>query len=72
MTACERDLVTSVDFSMTDGGVVGKVGILRLLSGLVILKTTVLRFRPFGASASGCAALSVVVQRGHGEVDDLA
>ena len=57
---------------MTDGGAVGKVGILRLLRGLVILQPTVLRFRPFWASASGCAALSVVVQKGLGEVDDLA
>ena len=30
---------------MTDSGVVGKEGILRLLRGLVILQPTVLRFR---------------------------
>ena len=33
---------------MTDGGVVGKVGILRLLRGLVILQSVAIKFRPLG------------------------
>ena len=36
---------------MTDGGVVGKVGILRLLRGLVILQSVAIKFRPFGPPA---------------------
>ena len=47
----EHELVASVDFSMTDGGVVGKVGILRLLRGLVILQSVDIKFRPFGPPA---------------------
>ena len=38
---------------MTDGGAVGKVGILRLLRGLVILQSVAIKFRPFGPPAGG-------------------
>ena len=38
---------------MTDGGAVGKVGILRLLRGLVILQSVAIKFRLFGPPARG-------------------